>query len=118
MNGETSEGRLGHYLELFDRVRARVTDESTAVAILEQVGKDFRVEKMMQRVDSRSGNDWSVSKVAIGDVDDQVSLGGELPATDKQLGYLKALGVKVPEKLSKLEASRLIDEAQAKVVAV
>ena len=45
------------------------------------------------------------------------SVNGEQPATSKQLGYLKVLGVEVPAELTKQCASELIDEAQAKVVA-
>ena len=38
----------------------------------------------------------------------------EEPATDKQLGYLKSLGVEIPENLEKRKASELIDAALAK----
>ena len=71
--------------------------------ILQEIGKDGRVEKMR-----------GVSDVTVASLDSN----GEQLATSKQLGFLKRLGVKVPPGLSKLEASRLIDEAQAKVVAV
>ena len=38
---------------------------------------------------------------------------GDDLATEKQIGFLKKLGVTVPAGVSKREASRLIDEAQA-----
>ena len=38
---------------------------------------------------------------------------GDEPATEKQIGFLKDLGVKVPAGVSKRRASELIDEAQA-----
>ena len=41
-NGE----RTKQYLELFEKLREKVSDEQTAVAILQEIGKDGRVEKM------------------------------------------------------------------------
>ncbi len=38
----------------------------------------------------------------------------EEPASGKQIGYLKSLGVEIPKDLSKRRASELIDEALAK----
>ncbi len=40
--------------------------------------------------------------------------GGDELATDKQLGFLKRLGVDVPEGCTKKRASELIDEKQGK----
>ena len=95
--------RLKHYLELFEEVRQKVNDESTAVALVQEIGKDGRVEKM---------RGFPETTVASFDAN------GEPLATSKQIGFLRRLGVNVPEGLSKLEASRLIDDAQAKIVAV
>ena len=78
-------------------------DDVTAVALVQEIGKDLRVEKM------RGFPDTTVASI---------NTDGEPLATSKQIGFLRRLGVEVPAGLSKVEASRLIDEAQQKVVAV
>ena len=45
--------------------------------------------------------------------ENEVTMGGsDQPATEKQLGFLKSLGIKVESGLTKQQASALIDEAQ------
>lgn len=83
------------YVELFENVKAKVGSDEVALAIVEQVGKDERVERMQ----SGSGH---ASRAESGVVSDQ-------PATEKQLGYLKKLGVEFGEGLTKQQASALID---------
>ena len=79
------------YLELFERVKAKVGSDEVALAVVEQVGKDNRVEKMY-------GNGTKGNGAGNGDV----------PATEKQIGYLKSLGVEVLAGLTKKQASELI----------
>ena len=95
--------RVAHYLKLFEEVKAKVDDDAVAMGILEQVGKDSRVEKMSGL---RNGNRQGTSTEF-----------GEQTATEKQLGFLRRLGVEIPVGVSKREASRLIDEAQVAVAA-
>ena len=99
MEDHKNYSRVAHYLKLFEEVKAKVSDDAVAMAIVEQVGKDSRVEKMSGL---RSGN-----------VQGRTAEVGEQPATEKQLGFLRRLNVDIPAGLSKREASRLIDEAQA-----
>ena len=90
--------RVTHYLEIFEQVRNKVGDEQIAVALVEQVGKDCRVERMHGPGQSTRGN-------------------GDQEATAKQLAFLRRLRVAVPSELTKIQASALIDEAQEKVIA-
>ena len=84
------------YVELFEDLKTRVGSDDVALAIVEQVGKDNRVERMNSL---RAVNDSGIAN-------------GEQPATEKQIGYLKSLGVEVSAGLTKKQASGLIDEAQ------
>lgn len=91
------QNKLSEYIELFERVRAKVNDDNLAMQIVDQVGKDLRVEQMRGgRTPERSANQ-------------------DAPATERQLGLLRRLGVPVSTTahLSKARASELIDEAQA-----
>lgn len=81
------------YVQLFEEVKTRVGSDDVALGIVEQVGKDARVEKM-HSADRVNGNGVN---------------NGEMPATKKQLGFLKKLGVEVTPGLSKRQASELID---------
>ena len=79
-----------------------MNDEATAVALVQEIGKDGRVEKMR-----------GFPETTVASLDSN----GEQLATSKQLGFLRRLGVKVPQGISKVEASRLIDDAQDKAIA-
>ena len=59
--------------------------------MLQEVGKDGRVERMRSSVVQNGTN-------------------GEQPATEKQTNYLASLGVDVPAGLTKKAASELIDQ--------
>ena len=69
--------------------------------MLQEIGKDGRVEKM-RGVSTRPG---SQAGVGFGSETDQ-------SATPKQLSFLKRLGVEIDAGLTKRDASKLIDEAQ------
>lgn len=87
--------RVGQYVRLFENIRAKVGDDQLALALVEQCGKDWRVEQMRggsRR--ERASND-------------------ETAATPRQLAFLESLNVTIPRNLSKAEASRMIDEARA-----
>ncbi len=93
---------LTQYLELFGKARVKVSDDSIAMGLVEQVGKDLRVQAM--RVDSAR----------------EQNVGETQLATDKQISFLKKLGVSVnsSDRLTKAHASKLIDEAQERIAAL
>ena len=91
--------RIGHYLDLLNEIKQQGVEESTAVRIVQEVARDRRSEQI--REERRNGVASNGS----------VNTGNGEPATDKQLGYLSTLGVKVPDGLTKKEASALIDAA-------
>jgi len=110
MEQQMMEDRAGYYLETLNRVREQVQDDETARAILQEIGKDSRVEKM------RAGN-GNGFRVGGNGVSRQNSFGngqGDQPATEKQLSFLKDLGMNPPAGLTKGSASALIDEARGK----
>ncbi len=83
--------RVEHYKQLFEAVTASLPENVVGV-VLEQIGKDTRLAAMRQTERNNSNGEQ---------------------ATEKQLNFLKFLGVKdIPAGLSKTEASRLIDEKQ------
>ena len=87
---------LEKYVDLYQQVRSTVTDAAAAAEIVNQIGKESRMHRMMNgRSPGRS-----------------VSSGGDQPASERQLGYLQSLGIKVESGLTKQQASALIDEAQ------
>ena len=96
----TTEHRIDDYLEVCERVKPVVKDAAIVAAVIEQIGKDSRCEMMMNG--RSNGNGYSNDNG-----------NGEQGATEKQMGFLKKLGVTVPAGCSKRDASRLIDEAQA-----
>ena len=73
--------RVEGYIQLLERVRASVKDDATAIAIIDQVGKDFRVERM------RSNGQVSTP------IDSAA-------ATSKQIAFLARLGVPVSAGIS------------------
>ncbi len=100
------QDRAQEYLDLFGELRASTGDEQAALAILQELGKDGRVERM-RGVPARQSVQTGVG---FGSETDQ-------SATAKQLSFLRRLGVKFEADISKHEASRLIDEAQSKLIA-
>ena len=97
------EDRVEQYVRLFEVIRNRVGDDGLAIAILEQCGKDFRVAQM------RDGDRFDRF---------EQSSNGDALATPKQLAFLERLQVRFDSKnLTKADASRMIDEAQARSLA-
>ena len=100
MENKNIEERIEECLKLLARIKAKVGDERTALAILQEVKKDMRGQQASE--DRRGGN--GQPDPAPGSV--------EIPATASQVNYLKRLGVEVPLHLTKRAASALIDEAK------
>lgn len=97
--------RLTEYVQLFQEAKRLVNDESVAAVILEQIGKDSRMQRIID--ERQNGNGFA----------NTLEVNGEQHATKKQLGYLKVLGVDVPAGLTKQRASELIDESRMRVAA-
>ncbi|MGC9454936.1 MAG: hypothetical protein ACP5HU_08720 [Phycisphaerae bacterium] len=89
--------RIQHYLELFEHIKSKgIGDDAVAVAIIQEVAKDRRMEYVRNdRQSAANGN-------------------GSEPATEKQREYLSDLGVKVKPGLTKQEASAMLDKLLAK----
>lgn len=84
--------KLDGYLQLFDGIRARVDDERTALALLQEISKDRRMEEIQKEHENQR----------------------QKPATEKQKRFMEKLGIKYPKNVTKQEASVLIDEELAK----
>ena len=96
---------LKTYIEVFDEAKKCVNDDAVAAALVEQVGKDHRASQIRAE---RNGN-HAIHENGIGNDSND-----DTPATEKQLAFLRRLGVDVDGDISKQRASELIDEAQAK----
>ena len=88
---EENETLLMRYLELFAGVKQKVVNDTAAAAIFQEIARDRR----MQQIKPEQGAD------------------GDAPATDKQIGYLKRLGVQIPPELTKQRASEILDQVEA-----
>ena len=87
-----TNGTLDMYIKLYEEIKEKVQDEQLAKTIFQEVVKDRRM----------------VSKVT---ASKKVKNNGL--ATEKQIDYLKKLGVEIEPGLTKQRASELIDEATA-----
>lgn len=96
-------GRLNQYAAILAEARKLAKDEQAALAIVAEVGKHLRVAQMAEERQRRFNGNGNGNANPNGD---------EQPATQRQLGYLKHLGVDIPKGLTKKQASSLIDESQ------
>ena len=88
---EYTQAKLNGYLELLAEVREQTQDERTAVALIQEISKDRRMEQMRGETTSN----------------------GDTPATENQKAYLERLGAVIPEGLTRQQASKLIDSTKA-----
>ena len=92
MNSELKT-TIDSYVDLLDKIRERTNSNTDAVAIMAEIRKDQRSQKMQEK------------KV----------LNGSLPATENQVNYLKKLGMTdMPETLNREQASQMIDDLKEK----
>jgi hypothetical protein len=91
MDNETQQ-KMESYLSLFAAISEKINNDAVAIAIMQEVSKDRRSLQMQGERTEKDGR----------------------PATAKQKDYLKKLGIKFPENISKVEASALIDEGLGK----
>jgi hypothetical protein len=85
---ENTKQKLDSYLELLNEIKERTENEQTAIALLQEIGRDQRMERMIDEREARNNE----------------------PATIKQKRFMDNLGIKYPKNISKREASALIDE--------
>jgi len=85
---KTIQEKLDGYVKLLGDIRSKVGDERTAVSLLQEMGKDQRMDRMSEEREMRNSQ----------------------PATEKQKKFMDKLGISYPKKLTKQEASVLIDE--------
>jgi len=83
--------KLESYLTLLEEIKEKTGDEETARVLLGEVAQDLRMEHMHE----------------------ERNFSGNVSATDNQIGYLRRLGVEIPEGLTKKQASKLIDATLA-----
>lgn len=89
---ENMRDRIGKYVEIVRNLAPKV-DEAYGVAILQEIGKDLRCDRVVEKRHAENGSESQ-------------------PATQKQIDYLKRLGIEITEKVTKKKASQLIDEAR------
>jgi hypothetical protein len=87
------KNRLDAYLELLEEISEK-TDEKTAVALLQEISKDRRMEKIRE---------------------EQGFKNGDQPATDKQKKFMTKLGIEFTDDITKKQASFLIDGELGKI---
>ena len=109
MKRNTCNGKLDWYLQAFTKVRQQVTDDATAAALVEQVGKDVRTQMLSDgRVGgvNQCGGSTSQREKRVVNV--------TAPASEGQVALLRELGVKhVDPAMKRGAASQLIDELKA-----
>jgi hypothetical protein len=80
--------RINVHLDVFDLARHRTGSDEVSLIVLQEVAKDCRMKAAQNR--SKTGID--------------------MPATDKQVNFLKSQGVKIHPSLTKKQASVLIGD--------
>ena len=84
--------RLDIYLDLLEEISEKTSNENIAIAILHEILKDKRSQKIREEKEIRNN---------------------EL-ATEKQKQFMKKLKIDFPEDVTKKQASSLIDEELGK----
>jgi len=82
---EDIKEKVEGYLWLFEQIKEKSGSETVALALLQEIGKDRRMEEMQEAKNNE-------------------------PATAKQKRFMDDLGIKYPKTVTKKEASALIDE--------
>ena len=84
--------KIDYYVSALEQIKQKVSDPQIAIAILREIAKDNRMEKIQSERSKENSKD--------------------IPASPKQLGFLKDLGVEFQSGLTKQEASDLISKAK------
>jgi len=104
-NENNQKTNVDKYVDLYETIKERVEAPDVAVAILQEIAKDRRLEKNRPGGPNNAGGRSSMS----GSSGPAAAAG---KASANQLRYLERLGVDADPNISKKEASRLIDEAK------
>lgn len=86
--------KMNGYFELYEKILGEVEDKDVALIVLQEMGKDKRCDRLKE---ARNQNLMQY-------------------ATAKQIAFLKSFGVNAPEKITKKEASALIEQAKMQQV--
>ena len=86
--------RLDSYLELLDEISEKTDDAKTALALLQEISKDRRMEQIREEQGFKN-------------VDE--------PASEKQKKFMTDLGIEFTDEITKKQASFLIDTERRKV---
>ena len=86
------QSKLDEYMKLLGQIRQKTENESTAVSLLQEISKDRRAAE----------------------IHEERGVEQSQPATEKQKNFMKKLGIKFPDTVTKQEASTLIDEELGK----
>lgn len=102
MDEKAIKAEITRYVWVFTEAKKLVGNDESAAAVTAEVGKSIRLADIVAERAQRNGNGVTSAR----DSDEEAP-------TEKQLGYLRTLGVQIPNGLSKRAASALIDEATA-----
>lgn len=80
--------KIEEYFHFMKQIKDRFSDDAEALAVMQEIRKDIRAENIQR----------------------QMRKNRSLPATEKQVDYLIQLGAKVPDGLTKYEASKMIND--------
>jgi hypothetical protein len=86
------QSKLDEYMKLLEEIKQKTEDERTAVSLLQEISKDRRTAEIREERGIEQNE----------------------PATEKQKSFMKKLGIKFPDTVTKQEASALIDEELGK----
>jgi hypothetical protein len=89
---EITRQKMANYLELFDAIKAKISNEQIAITVLQEVAKDVRSDRRSEEHEANNSQ----------------------PASERQKKFMKKLGIKYPADVTKLEASAMIDEELGK----
>lgn len=83
--------RIDAYVKFLDGIVGKVKSEAVALGLLQECARDRRMEEIRRERDRSNGD----------------------AATERQIAFLRDLGVEIEPGLTKRQASQLIDEARA-----
>ena len=89
---ESTKEKVADYLEVFNEIKEKTDDSTVAIALLSEICKDRRMQEIKKQKEANNNES----------------------ATERQKRFMKNLGIKIPQGVTKKEASMLIDEELGK----
>jgi hypothetical protein len=89
---ESTKEKVADYLEVFNEIKKKTDDSTVAIALLSEICKDRRMQEIKEQKEANNNES----------------------ATERQKRFMKNLGIKIPQGVTKKEASMLIDEELGK----